>query len=309
MISKSSLPRLAVITLFLMGVTLPAPAAYAQAGYRKGPAAPWVGKTAEGQKCTGGQPTAGPWDYLQRRKWAGPLASIEEHHFNRNVELLIRGISTEPMGDIDFTLRAFPNHHRALTSAVNFRVRNKRWPQTSKGRQAECYLQRAIAFSPKDPTLHPLLAHVLHRLNKPTQALVSYRKAIADHPRDVMLKYNMGLALTDIKQYKQASRIATEIYAADFPLPALKRRLVAAGEWKEPPAKAEKEGSKPGQAEGANKSATDVGATADTTQNNEAGEESSPAEEAPQAQPDEPEASGKTDITEKEENDAKPLES
>ncbi len=198
---------------------------------KKSVKAPWVGKTAEGKPCQGGQPTSGPFDYLQRRQHAGPLRVVEENHFDSNVENLIKGISTEPMGDIDFTLRAFPNHHRALNSAVKFRLRHKRWPQKSKGVQAECYLQRAINFSPNDPVAYALLGYTLHKLGNPQRAVEPYKTAIEQNPGDMMLKYNLALALTDLKRYRQARKYAEEVYAVGFPLPALQRRLEEVGHW------------------------------------------------------------------------------
>lgn len=198
---------------------------------KKKVAAPWVGKTAEGKPCSGGQPTSGPFDYLKRGQFAGQLQVVEEHHFDKNVEKLIKGISTEPMGDIDFTLRAFPNHHRALRSAMNFRLMHERWPKRSKGVRAECYLQRAINFSPRDDVLHSMLAYTLHKLDQPERAIEHYKAAIERAPSDMMLQYNIGLALTEAERYPEARAYAETVYAVGFPLPALKRRLLEAGHW------------------------------------------------------------------------------
>ncbi|NND68829.1 MAG: hypothetical protein HKN19_14665 [Halioglobus sp.] len=218
-----------LMLVLCLGLALATSEAVAQG--KKKVAAPWVGKTAEGKPCKGGQPTSGPFDYLRRRQLVGQLEVVEEHHFNRNVENLIKGITTEPMGDIDFTLRSFPNHHRALNSAVKFRLRHKRFPPKSKGLRAECYLQRAINFSPNDPIPYGLLGYTFHKLGKPSRAVEPYKTALKMSPGDMMLKYNLALALTELERYHAARAHAEEVYDAGFPLPALKRRLLEAGHW------------------------------------------------------------------------------
>jgi tetratricopeptide (TPR) repeat protein len=227
MISKSSIHRVTAIALCTLWMTLSSAGASAQPGL-----VPWIGNDAEGRKCDGGQPEFGPYDYLHRNQLTEQLAVVERFHFDENVENLRKGISDSAIADVDYTLRAFPNHHRALQSAVKYRFRQKRWPKNSKSSKAECYLRRAIEFSPNDPTLQPLLAYVLHRLNKPQMAMPVYRKAIEEQPSNIMLQYNLGLALTDLKRYGEATKVANEVYAADFPLPGLRNRLIAAGTWK-----------------------------------------------------------------------------
>ncbi len=196
--------------------------------------APWVGETIAGAECKGQPPVSGPFDYLQKEKFAGILNTVETYHFDEGVESLTEGISTEPMGDIDFTLREFPNHHRALNSAVKFRLRHKKWPKDSKGHPAECYLQRAIKFSHRDPTPYMLYGFLLHRFNKPKEALDAYRKAYNLFP-DLMLRYNMALAMVDLERWSEAKQYAKEVYDQGFPLPGLKNKLIAAGHWEPEP--------------------------------------------------------------------------
>lgn len=52
----------------------------------------------------------GPFDYSNPEHRKNRLPSVERHHFSKQVDQLIEGI-TGPLGvDISFTLRAFPNH-------------------------------------------------------------------------------------------------------------------------------------------------------------------------------------------------------
>src|SRR5678816_4417104 len=57
----------------------------------------------------------GPFDYRTDRTGT-TLSIVEDNHFTPAVEQLISGITSSVGGEIDYTLRAFPNHHRALLS-------------------------------------------------------------------------------------------------------------------------------------------------------------------------------------------------
>ena len=49
---------------------------------------------------------------------------VERRHFTRNVEQLKKGVTSTVGGDITYTLRAFPNHPRALKAAAELTRRN-----------------------------------------------------------------------------------------------------------------------------------------------------------------------------------------
>ena len=63
-----------------------------------------------------GQGQYGPYDYHTHKD---KLQVVERYHFTAVVEALTRGSqNTLAGGDIDYTLRAFPNRHRALLAMV-----------------------------------------------------------------------------------------------------------------------------------------------------------------------------------------------
>lgn len=189
-----------------------------------------------GTKCDGGQVPFGPYDYLQRDRLKSQLEVVEESHFNKDVESLTKGMTATAMGDIHYTLQTWPNHHRALKSAVQFRLRNREmWDKgdnTAQNYPAECYLQRAIKFSPNDPVPYMLHGMLMHQMKQFEKALKSYRQAIRLQPTDLVTQYNMGLTLVELKQLKEAQQIADKVYAAEFPLPGLKRKLAEAKQQK-----------------------------------------------------------------------------
>lgn len=210
--------------LMLVLAVLTAPAHSAE------PAAPWVGETLKGRACTGGNAgNFGPFDYVTRKD---KLPVVENRHFTPQVEQLARGESTtEAMGDVNYTLTKFPNHHRALYSAVRYSLGEV--PASSKGDYyAECYLQRAIHFSPSDPVPRMLYGLYLHRLGKLEQSLEHYRAAEQMAPHDPNLLYNYGLALFDAGNYEDSYQYARKAYEYGMEFPALKRKLQQAGHWK-----------------------------------------------------------------------------
>ena len=155
----------------------------------------------------------------------------EENHFNPEVEHLIKGqTSLSPLGDIAFVLSIWPNHHRALHSVIRHRINN--WPKHDyRFIPAECYLQRAVNFSPKDATAHMLYAMLLHSTNHQKQALTQYRKALEAEPNHVQARYNLGLLLVELEEYEEANEIAHNLYSRGYPLPGLKNKLIDANAW------------------------------------------------------------------------------
>lgn len=229
MSNSNYLARVIALLLTLIGISGFSTVSHAWKGDQL---APWVGTMLNGTKCNGGQVPFGPYDYLQRNKLKAQLEVVEESHFNSDVESLTKGMSASAMGDIHYTLQAWPNHHRALNSALRYRLQHRElWSvgdNTAQNYPAECYLQRAMNFSPKDPIPYMLHGLLMHQMKQYEAALKSYRMAIKLQPDDLITQYNMGLALVELERYKEAQKIADKVYAADFPLPGLKRKLAEA---------------------------------------------------------------------------------
>lgn len=191
--------------------------------------APWVGETLDGRACTGGDPgNFGPYDY---RVDKDRLPVVERAHFTPRVEQLQRGESTaNAISDIDYTLVRFPNHHRALYSAVRFSLGDAGTGLRSRY-PAECYLQRANSFKPDDAVPHMLYGLYLHRLGRLEESVEKYRTAEELNPTEANLLYNMGLVQFDLGNYEESRRYAIEAYTRGIEFPALRRRLQEAGFW------------------------------------------------------------------------------
>ncbi|MFV0476240.1 MAG: CDC27 family protein [Parahaliea sp.] len=190
--------------------------------------APWVGVDFGGKLCQGKSLNYGPYDYMQRGALPdGTLRVVEQRHFTPSIEQLVDGPTTLP--DIDYTLRAWPNHHRALFSMI----RSISMPDIELGQKRigppECYLQRAINFSPNDAMARMLFGVYLQNKKRYEEALKLYRSAELIEPENLQIKYNLGLVLSNLKQYDEALKYANDVYARGFPLPGLRNNLKVAG--------------------------------------------------------------------------------
>lgn len=74
----------------------------------------------------------GPFDYTNPEHRSKNLGVVERFHFTLEVESLIRGKSSYIWGDLDYTLRAFPNHHRALYAFARYEIRERQKKPTEK---------------------------------------------------------------------------------------------------------------------------------------------------------------------------------
>jgi len=195
-------------------------------------AAPWIGTSLNDTACRGGRANYGPYDYTNPEAFNEKLPIVNAVHFTPWVESLKGGnTAATPLPDINYTLLQFPNHHRALFALIRYYLKLEPWKPGHHqwDTPPECYLQRAIAFSPKDAAVHTLYGVYLHRRSHLQQAVEQYREALALAPDSAEAHYNLGLALLDLKRYKEAQAAARKAYALGYPLPGLRERLTAAG--------------------------------------------------------------------------------
>ncbi len=190
------------------------------------------GQDLQGKPCTGKGQGYGPFDYTNSHHVRVKLPIVEQFHFTSQVEGLNRGRSGTLVSDLDYTLRAFPNHHRALFAMIRLTTdKRKRDPGVVGALETppECYLLRAEAFRPDDGAVQMLHGLYLHRLGKLTEAEVHYRKAVALMPRSAEAHYNLGLLLVDLERYQEAVPEARLAYKLGYPLSGLRKRLATAG--------------------------------------------------------------------------------
>ena len=180
--------------------------------------------------CGNLQNAYGPFNYNSQKN---KLRVVEDHHFTSSVKQLIKGKSSSIDGDLDYTLRAFPNHHRALFAISRWesmqKTKNKLY--IPKYYSAECYLKRALIFSPDDPTVYILYGIFDHKRKKYGEAKKHYQIAIELNNTLAEAYYNLGLLYYDTKKYTLANEVAHKAYEFGYPLPGLRNKLVKSGHW------------------------------------------------------------------------------
>jgi hypothetical protein len=177
----------------------------------------------------------GPIDF--RRSTAESRAIVEEFHFPPDVETLKGGKSGYLAGDLGYTLRAFPNHPRALMSIMRLGEREKTAKPSNSQYTVECWFDRALRFAPDDPM--PRLIYAIYldthkRFPEMREQLEAAEKLQGDTPANFDIDYNAALLYFDVKDYDKASQLATRAYSMGASLPGLRNKLKSVGKWREP---------------------------------------------------------------------------
>jgi len=190
---------------------------------------------ADEAECGSLRNAYGPFDYRSEDNRKNKIPIVEGAHFQPEVEALQLGgpIYFTPydlIGGLDYTLRAIPNHHRALASLARYALRG--W-KTEPFRTPECYFDRAIRFQPEDGDVRLIFGSYLHRKKNYKAAEEQYAAARELMPDSVELSYNLGLLYVDTGELSKAKTEAIRAYALGYPLPGLKDKLKRARSWTE----------------------------------------------------------------------------
>ncbi len=175
----------------------------------------------------------GPFDYSNPTHYRTKLKIVEVNHYDRGVESL-RGHARKPeqlAGDLDYTLRAFPNHHKALYSVVKYDLSDDPRHRGPLLKTPECYFQRAMTFQPKDGKVRLIYGLYKARKNNLEEAKGHFSEAERLMPNSAEVQYNIGLVLAKNGEYDDAYRHAVKAYDLGYPLPGLRNILRRAGKW------------------------------------------------------------------------------
>jgi len=185
--------------------------------------------SAQDEDCGELKNAYGPYDY--RTVPPGSLNLVEAGHFTPDVERLIRGQSGYLGADIDYTLRAIPNHPRAIVSMANLSFKEKKDPPRGSRYTVNCWFDRAIRLAPDDPKVRSAFGYYLSRKGELKKALEQLRLALEMGQDDGNTHYNLGLVLFNLKEYDEALIQAKEAESRGFPLQGLKNKLKALNKW------------------------------------------------------------------------------
>lgn len=175
----------------------------------------------------------GPFDYRKAPK--SRIEVVEKFHFTPNVEQLLSGNSSVDVGaELNFTLRVFPNHHRALLAMMRLGEKLKTDQPRGAPHIVECYFEKALRFQQDDAVARLLYAMFLARNQRPTevdQQLTIVTNAAGDN---ALTHYNAGLVYFDAKLYDKALVQAHKAIAYGYTQTALRDQLRSINQWTEP---------------------------------------------------------------------------
>jgi len=190
----------------------------------------WVGFDLKGLTCSGLVGGFGPWDYTNPGHRKEKLPVVTQFHFSKEVESLSKGTTGPIAMDIDYTLRAFPNHHRALYAMMRYQLKTPH-PVNAQYAPIECYFQRAMAFKPDDYRVMQLYANYLVKKDQPKMAIDIYKRALNINNAPVDINYALGILYCDLKELDKAVEQAKIVYGAGFKKTKLARKLKEANRW------------------------------------------------------------------------------
>ena len=191
------------------------------------------------EECGSLENGVGPYDYRTQKK---QLEIVERFHFHREVEFPTAANRRPLGGDLDYTLRASPNHHRALAAVSNLelKIRQKEGyvsrthgPMKGANYTAQCYFDRAIRFAPDDGTVRLVFGMYLVKAGENKAALTQLKVAEQLEPDNANLHYNLGLLYFDMGDFESSLGHAKKAYALGFKLPGLRQKLQKAKKWEE----------------------------------------------------------------------------
>ncbi|QID18520.1 hypothetical protein G3580_13305 [Nitrogeniibacter mangrovi] len=171
----------------------------------------------------------GPFDYrIDKAK----LPIVEQYHFGPDVESLSPN-EKNPGGQLAYTLKAFPNHPRALMTLIRLGEQTGTEKPSHLPYSIKCFVLRAEVFAPDDSMVKLIagLYYLKHRNAK--LAIQRFEEAEKLGSANANLYYNLGLAYLEVGDNEKALENAHKAYAEGFPLPGLRNRLERAGVWRD----------------------------------------------------------------------------
>ena len=168
-------------------------------------------------------------DYLDPKNKAY-INTVENAHFNEDVRQLRGGArpSGSLVGDLEYTLNWFPNHHQALDTLVRLAIREQS-PSPLGARHIECRFQWAKQANPRDGMVAFIQARYRYELGDYEQTEKLLKQAARLSPQDANVQYNIGLIYFRMEDYEAARSHARSAYNLGFPLTGLRKMLHDAG--------------------------------------------------------------------------------
>ena len=186
----------------------------------------------------------GPWDFYDQKNHRstgaeaqGKIKIVTGRHLTKNMLRLKRGsTAVDIKQDLDYTLRAIPNHPKALDLASRFAYQRS-ISESFKNRQkkltltAECYFDRAFRLKRDRAEVWVIYGIHNHRFKNYKKAISNYITANELGLNSPEINYYMGLSYFAVADYENAKKQATIAYDGGFPLQGLKNKLKSVDQW------------------------------------------------------------------------------
>jgi len=173
----------------------------------------------------------GPYDFRTDRD---KVQIVLINHFTPAVEALLPTKLGPPGGDIDYTLRALPNYHRALIAMMRLGIKEKTPQPKGSTHSIDCWFERAIIFRPDDAVVRMIYSTYLNSMGRIQDANTQLEFATVYAKDSAFTHYNIGLHYLDLKNYEKALVGAHKAMALGWTQTELRDRLRSVGKWNEP---------------------------------------------------------------------------
>ena len=161
---------------------------------------------------------------------------VERAHFTIETEMLVSrksGLVVSPGADLSYTLRAFPNHHRALMTLIKLSEKEKAEKPRDSLYTVDCWFRRAVAWVPDDNVAKMIYSTYLSKSNRTKEAEGQLDIAARQAGENVFTHHSLGLVYFDMKMYDKALVHAHKTYALGMTISTLKEQLKSVGKWVE----------------------------------------------------------------------------
>lgn len=173
----------------------------------------------------------GPFDYREKKENDEVIKTVEGRHFTEQHERLIEDGRAHIGGELAYTLRVFPNHHRALMAMGKLALREKTLHPSGAGYSIECFFERGMRFRPDDGIVHLVYGIYLAQSGDLKKAMDQMIEADRLEPNNSNINYNIGILHFKQKNYEKSIYYAKNAYRLGFSLPGLKDMLIKSGKW------------------------------------------------------------------------------
>ena len=134
------------------------------------------------------------------------------------------------IADLNWTLRRYPNHIIALRALIDYVIGGGHFYEFLA---PQCYFVRARQFAPDHVDVFMLEGLFYWKTGDLRRAVKLYERATAMDSTSAEAHYHLGLLYFSLAEYDASRSHANAAYAAGYPLPGLRKKLEAAGHWKD----------------------------------------------------------------------------